>query len=237
MKRQRGRGGGNNNGRRPGHSQNRTFDSNGPDVKVRGPAPHIYEKYLQLARDATSAGDRVMAENFLQHAEHYFRVIRAMQPAAPPPQFTDRYGDDFDGEGEEEGGEENAAAEADGQGQNPRHDYAPREQRGGYQPRGDYQQREPRGEYQPREQRGEHQPREYRGERAPREDQEAPREQEFQGEGGEQSGEQDIRRGRRRRGRFRPDGERTPRVEGESGGREEPENGFGDTLPAFLGND
>jgi hypothetical protein len=57
----------------------RTIDSNGPDVKIRGNANHIYEKYLQLARDANSSGDRVMAENYLQHAEHYYRLIMAYQ--------------------------------------------------------------------------------------------------------------------------------------------------------------
>ena len=53
------------------------FELTGPDVKIRGTAAHVYEKYLQLARDAGSAGDRVMAENYLQHAEHYFRILLA----------------------------------------------------------------------------------------------------------------------------------------------------------------
>jgi hypothetical protein len=57
----------------------RTIDSNGPDIKIRGNAHHVYEKYLQLARDANSSGDRVMAENYLQHAEHYYRLIMAFQ--------------------------------------------------------------------------------------------------------------------------------------------------------------
>lgn len=74
MKRSRGRG------RRPqNNNPNRTFDSNGPEIKIRGSAAHVYEKYLQLARDANSAGDRVMAENYLQHAEHYYRVMAAAQ--------------------------------------------------------------------------------------------------------------------------------------------------------------
>jgi len=68
MKRQRNRGRGGGGGK-PQHNANRAFDSNGPDgVKVRGAAQHIYEKYQQLARDASSAGDRVLAENYLQHA-------------------------------------------------------------------------------------------------------------------------------------------------------------------------
>jgi hypothetical protein len=62
-----------------GFNPNRTFDSNGPEVKIRGSASHVYDKYLQLARDANSSGDRVMAENYLQHAEHYFRIMAAQQ--------------------------------------------------------------------------------------------------------------------------------------------------------------
>jgi len=71
---QHGGGGGNNGG---GFNPNRTYDSNGPEVKIRGTASHVYEKYLQLARDANSSGDRVMAENYLQHAEHYYRIVAA----------------------------------------------------------------------------------------------------------------------------------------------------------------
>ncbi len=74
VKRSRGRG------RRPqSNNANRTFDSTGPEIKIRGSASHVYEKYLQLARDANSSGDRVMAENYLQHAEHYFRIMSAAQ--------------------------------------------------------------------------------------------------------------------------------------------------------------
>jgi hypothetical protein len=57
----------------------RVYESNGPDVKIRGTASHIAEKYLQLARDAQASGDPVGAENYLQHAEHYFRLIAAAQ--------------------------------------------------------------------------------------------------------------------------------------------------------------
>ncbi len=66
--------------RQGGSNPNRALDSNGPDVRIRGTANQIYDKYTALARDASSAGDRVKAESYLQHAEHYFRVIRAMQP-------------------------------------------------------------------------------------------------------------------------------------------------------------
>lgn len=64
-----------------GHNPNRTFDSSGPEVKIRGSAANVYEKYLQLARDANSSGDRVMAENYLQHAEHYYRIMAAQAQA------------------------------------------------------------------------------------------------------------------------------------------------------------
>src|SRR6202158_2067867 len=64
------------------HHQNplsRMYESNGPDLKIRGNASHIAEKYLQLARDAQSSGDPIAAENYYQHAEHYFRLIAAAQ--------------------------------------------------------------------------------------------------------------------------------------------------------------
>src|SRR5579871_4455676 len=119
MKRQRNRGrGGGGGGGKPQHNANRAFDSNGPDgVKVRGAAQHIYEKYQQLARDASSAGDRVLAENYLQHAEHYFRVLRAMQPQRPVGEIIGRdqfaSGYDIDFEEEPQPVEETAEAEAE----------------------------------------------------------------------------------------------------------------------------
>ena len=63
-------------------NRNHVFDSNGPDIRVRGTAQQLFEKYLQLGRDATSGGDRVMAEGYLQYAEHYFRVLNLMNQAA-----------------------------------------------------------------------------------------------------------------------------------------------------------
>src|SRR6516225_5887979 len=69
----------NNNNRRGQNPLSRMYESNGPDVKIRGTASHIAEKYLQLARDAQSSGDPVAAENYYQHAEHYFRLIAAAQ--------------------------------------------------------------------------------------------------------------------------------------------------------------
>jgi hypothetical protein len=76
------RGGrGNGGGRRGPNPLTRSYESNGPDVKVRGTPQHIAEKYVQLARDAHSSGDTVMAESYLQHAEHYYRIIAAAQHA------------------------------------------------------------------------------------------------------------------------------------------------------------
>ncbi|GAB0117530.1 DUF4167 domain-containing protein [Acidisoma sp. 7E03] len=103
IKRMRGRGhrgngsnggGGNGGGmRHQGSSsngiplnRNHVFDSNGPDLRVRGTAQQLFEKYLQLGRDATSSGDRVMGEGYFQHAEHYFRIVSAMNQAAAQQQ-------------------------------------------------------------------------------------------------------------------------------------------------------
>ncbi len=85
-RRMRHRGGGNpsqnqgpsqGNNRRGFQNKNKVFDSNGPDVRIRGTAFQIVEKYTALAKDATSAGDRVLAESYLQHAEHYQRMVIA----------------------------------------------------------------------------------------------------------------------------------------------------------------
>ncbi len=86
------RGGGGKGGGNPMH---RGFESNGPDVKIRGTAQHIAEKYAQLGRDAQASGDHVLAENYLQHAEHYYRMIAAYQAQFAPP------GEEGDGEGAE----------------------------------------------------------------------------------------------------------------------------------------
>lgn len=92
--RSRGRG----NGRKHQNPLSRTYESNGPDVKVRGNAAHVAEKYVQLARDAQASGDSVMAENYLQHAEHYFRIILAAQAqsaARPDASGADNQDDEF----------------------------------------------------------------------------------------------------------------------------------------------
>ncbi len=74
-----------NRGREP-NPLTRTYDSHGPDIRIRGTAQHVAEKYLQLARDAHSGNDPVAAENYLQHAEHYFRLIAAAQAMQLQPQ-------------------------------------------------------------------------------------------------------------------------------------------------------
>jgi hypothetical protein len=89
-KRGRNRGGGggggmNGGGGGGGHPNNRpgpprrvqTFESSGPNVKIRGNAYQVFERYIALAREAAASGDRIAAENFYQHAEHYFRVMNA----------------------------------------------------------------------------------------------------------------------------------------------------------------
>jgi hypothetical protein len=88
----RSRGRNNNGGRKHLNPLSRNYESNGPDVKVRGNAAHVAEKYVQLARDAHASGDSVMAENYLQHAEHYFRIVSAAQPQmARSDQFNAEY--------------------------------------------------------------------------------------------------------------------------------------------------
>ena len=105
-----GGGGGSHSNNGGGNSVNRVYESNGPDVKVRGTAQTVAEKYMQLGRDAQSSGDNVMAESYFQFSEHYFRVMAAAQPVGQPTQQLRRPEDeDF----EEEGGD---AAEGEAEG-------------------------------------------------------------------------------------------------------------------------
>jgi hypothetical protein len=113
----RGRG----RGRKPQNPLARNYESNGPDVKIRGTAAHIAEKYMSLARDALASGDMVTAESYLQHAEHYNRIIMAAQSQMGPqhgghqgegpnggyrqPRWNEG-GDEGDDEGAEAGGSE-----------------------------------------------------------------------------------------------------------------------------------
>jgi uncharacterized protein DUF4167 len=105
-------------------NRNHVFDSNGPDIRVRGTSQQLFEKYLQLGRDATSGGDRVMAESYFQHAEHYFRILNAMNQAAQQSQQNGQqngqrrpYGGEDVGQPAPEG--ENGESRAPGTGDQP----------------------------------------------------------------------------------------------------------------------
>jgi len=84
------RGGhGSGNGGNYGNNRNQIFDSNGPEVRIRGTAYQICEKYMALAKDSAASGDRVLAESYLQHAEHYQRIISSWQEQDAPFRSTD----------------------------------------------------------------------------------------------------------------------------------------------------
>lgn len=105
------RGRGRNNGRKPGNSRNQTFDSNGPSVRVRGNAYQVMEKYLTLARDASASGDRIAAENYYQHAEHYYRILNVNSPDRPATSPTQPNGKDANGSAEEASAEDTGDAQ------------------------------------------------------------------------------------------------------------------------------
>jgi hypothetical protein len=153
----------NNNNRRGQNPMTRVFESNGPDIKIRGTASHVAEKYVQLARDARSSGDPVAAENYYQHAEHYFRLIAAAQEQfrqnQPQPRTENEMaaeeGDD-EGESFSHFGQEPGFVPVQQQPFVPR-DNNPRDhQREGqpYQPRDQHQPREhrPQPQFQPQPQ-------------------------------------------------------------------------------------
>jgi hypothetical protein len=121
------------NGRRPsgGGGRNSNFESSGPQGKIRGTAYQVIEKYQALGRDALTFGDRVAAENYFQHAEHYYRVMvanggveqrggrnmaqpqnRPQQPQEqqPPAQSSTPSDSGSAGEGERVASHENAVA-------------------------------------------------------------------------------------------------------------------------------
>jgi hypothetical protein len=145
------RGRGRNNNRKGGHHNplSRSFESNGPDVKIRGTPAHIAEKYLALARDAQSSGDPVLAENYLQHAEHYSRIIMAYrEQLSPAGEGMNGNGQRMRGPGEiGEGGEEFGDDEGDDGGidegfpqpimPQQTHQHQPRQNEGGQQHRHD----------------------------------------------------------------------------------------------------
>jgi uncharacterized protein DUF4167 len=110
----------------------RVYESNGPDVKIRGTASHVAEKYVQLARDAQSSGDPVSAENYLQHAEHYFRLIALAQeqfrqttPFFRADGSTDR--DDMGDDGDEDAGGQPGVGEQPSFGPRDPQPYLPRD--------------------------------------------------------------------------------------------------------------
>jgi hypothetical protein len=171
MKRMRGRGhrqgGGGGSGFRNQQNgiplnRNHVFDSSGPEMRVRGTAQQLYDKYTQLARDAASGGDRVLGEAYYQHAEHYFRIISAINQAQglpPPGQGGQPQGGEFQRREPAEGGE----AQGEHREQQPRQE---NRQEGRQDNREHRQQQERR--FEPRQQRQEFQPRErneQRGER------------------------------------------------------------------------
>src|SRR6201993_4916921 len=141
----------NNNNRRGQNPMTRVFESNGPDIKIRGTASHVAEKYVQLARDARSSGDPVAAENYYQHAEHYFRLIAAAQEQFRQNQPQPRTENEMASEdGEDEGenfshfGQEPGFVPVQQQPFVPRDNHQRDHQREGqsYQPRDQHQPRE-----------------------------------------------------------------------------------------------
>src|SRR5204863_78191 len=157
----------NNNNRRRQNPMTRVFESNGPDIKICGTASHVAEKYVQLARDARSSGDPVAAENYYQHAEHYFRLIAAAQEQfrqnQPQPRTENEMpAEDGDDEGESFShfGAEPGFVPIQPQPFVPREQQReqPRDAQPSYQPR-EQPYRQPReNNHQPRDN---HQPREY----------------------------------------------------------------------------
>jgi hypothetical protein len=199
------------------------MESSGPEGgKVRGPAAMIHERYLHLARDASSSGDRVLSENFLQHADHYFRLWRSTQPATPPQQqMTERYDDGAEGEEDsgEAGEDGEMAAEA---GDQPDVEFPQGQQQQQFDRDGGPRRRGRRNRYRPNEGEGGGEPREG-GER------------EGGGEPRETRGEQ--REGQPRENRGEPREDRPPRRERPPREREEnagPEGFSSGPKPAFL---
>ncbi len=102
-----------------GGGGNRSFDSNGPEVKIRGTAAQIFDRYCQLARDANSSGDRIAAENYLQHAEHYYRIMLANGLVNQPrPNGQQGANGNYQPNGNGQGGQDVDGGE-EGQGQQP----------------------------------------------------------------------------------------------------------------------
>ena len=216
-KRMRGR---NRNGGKGPNPLSRTYESNGPDVKVRGTAQHIAEKYMQLGRDASATGDHIAAENYFQHAEHYLRLIAAAQEQyrLQNPNYQPYSPNDQD----DDGGDDDMAYGHGAPQPDVRFGSGPQpDLEGEEQPRIPYPPREPREprEFQPRQQ-GEGQ-----GGRDGREGGQ-PREGRYN---------RDDRFPRRERGEFRNRGERGERHDQPRFERQPVEASSDDNvLPAFI---
>ncbi|MGH6819696.1 MAG: DUF4167 domain-containing protein [Methylocella sp.] len=137
-----GGGGANNSG---GNPLSRVYESNGPDVKVRGTAQTVAEKYLQLGRDAQSGGDIVMAESYYQYAEHYLRIVAAaqayqqqLQPQYRRPEDGEEPGEEMP-EGSESRNPQQMAEQPDMAGSQP---FEPDRQQQHYRPQRDYRDRD-----------------------------------------------------------------------------------------------
>ena len=155
----------NNSNRRGQNPMTRVFESNGPDIKIRGTASHVAEKYVQLARDARSSGDPVAAENYYQHAEHYFRLIAAAQeqfrqnnPHLSRPENETPAGarDDAYEDGDDDGQPAMGGSEESAFGTREPQPYIPRDA----QPFPQHQQPQPQQQHH---QHNQHQPRSYQG--------------------------------------------------------------------------
>jgi hypothetical protein len=200
-KRMRGRN------RKSPNPMSRSYESNGPDVKIRGTALHIAEKYVQLARDAQASGDRVAAESYFQHAEHYYRIIAAAQAQMPQPQPIYRHDEEGDEDDMDEGGFQPPYAP-----QNEQQGRPWQNEGGGQQRRFDQQ---GRGSYQ----QGEGRPYQERGDRPYQDRQDRPYQQ----------GERGYGQGERAERPERQAGERGDRHQGE---RARPENDADRPRPA-----
>jgi hypothetical protein len=132
-----------NRNRKGQNPMTRVYESNGPEVKIRGTASHIAEKYLQLARDAQGSGDPVGAENYYQHAEHYFRIIAAAQEQfrqSQPSFYRNEGGEMRDDAGDDVEGDDNFQPYGEPFSPQPNYPQQQREQpyprnEGGYQQR------------------------------------------------------------------------------------------------------
>ncbi|PKP61776.1 MAG: hypothetical protein CVT86_08545, partial [Alphaproteobacteria bacterium HGW-Alphaproteobacteria-8] len=183
----------NKSGRKPmGNASSRVYESAGPEGKVRGTPQQIIEKYLNMARDSQTSGDRVMSENFLQHAEHYIRILSAAQQQLDDQRLRGQSGgardgddasreDDFEGFADrftqpervvQQQPEERAAQPANGAALST----DPRDQQREHdRPRREHGQERGRDQDRPRREPGEDRPRRERNEDRPRRDDRAPR--------------------------------------------------------------